>query len=1061
MKCSPVLLLLFFAFQMNSQTQAVYFADYPCLTPDGQTIVFSYESDLWKVDAQGGLAVRITAMDGQETRPKVSPDGKWLAFTANQFGNADIFVMPMEGGAITQLTFHEAGDQLDSWTWDSQYLYFTSGRYNRMSAYKVAINGGTPIRIFEHYFNNIHNAVEHPSSGELFFNETWESSTFAHRQGYKGAYNPDIKSYNLKTSAYKQYTDYEGKDFDVTIDRNGQVYFVSDEHNGAYNLYTLEDGKKKRLTKQSQAIYHPVVNANGGKVIFQSAYQLHLYDVKKGKTEKVDIKVVQNKTLDKTKDFNVSGKISYFDVAGDGKKLAFVSRGELFVSDIEGKFIRQLSTRKDGRVLEAHWLKDDKSLIFNQTVGGYQNWFKIQADGKAAEQQLTNDQKNNRNLTFNSDKTKAVYLSGREELRLMDLEKEETKLLAKAELWGFNNDLPYFASDDQHIVFSVYKNFEREIMIYNLEDGQLKNLTNTGVTEAAPFWCPDGKYLYFRSNRTKPSYPFGLQDAKIYRVALQKFDQPYRSDKFEELFAEAEKEEKKADKEETKEEEKAEEKEAETEKEDTTKKVLTIDDSDIMKRLERLGPRFGTQGSPYVIQKGEKTTILYGSNHGEGRYNLWKTEMEPFEKTKTEKIKGAETGSSLIKTAKGKYYILVRGNINKLDLGGNKVEKINISHKFRRQLQPEFEQMFFETWANLEENFYSGDFHGLDWPATRDRYAKYLPYINNRADLRRMLNDMLGELNTSHFGFYSNGDEEKTYYGTTRSLATGLLFENDRPYTVARIVAQSPVDRLDKDVQAGDRLIAINGQAIDTKQNREYYFASPSLDEEIQLTFLRGSDTVACKIHPVSYFTVRNLLYDEWMEQCQQRVDDKTNKQVAYIHMKNMGQGELQRFLTEMVSEGHDREALILDLRYNTGGNVHDEVLRFLQQRPYLQWKYRDGTLTPQPNFGPAAKPMVLLINEQSLSDAEMTATGFKELGLGKLIGTETYRWIIFTSGKGLVDGSFYRLPSWGCYTLDGKNIEKTGVSPDVYIKNTMKDRLNGLDPQLDKAIEMVLGDLE
>jgi tricorn protease len=177
--------------------------------------------------------------------------------------------------------------------------------------------------------------------------------------------------------------------------------------------------------------------------------------------------------------------------------------------------------------------------------------------------------------------------------------------------------------------------------------------------------------------------------------------------------------------------------------------------------------------------------------------------------------------------------------------------------------------------------------------------------------------------------------------------------------------------------------------------------------------------------------------------------------------MKNMGQGALEQFLIEMNSEAHYKDALILDLRYNTGGNVHDEVLKFLAQKPYLQWKYRGGKFTPQPNFAPAAKPIVLLINEQTLSDGEMTATGFKELKLGTVIGTETYRWIIFTSGKGLVDGSFYRLPSWGCYTLDGKNIEKEGVKPDMYVKTTFKDRLEGADPQLDRAIEHIMKQLK
>jgi tricorn protease len=173
-----------------------------------------------------------------------------------------------------------------------------------------------------------------------------------------------------------------------------------------------------------------------------------------------------------------------------------------------------------------------------------------------------------------------------------------------------------------------------------------------------------------------------------------------------------------------------------------------------------------------------------------------------------------------------------------------------------------------------------------------------------------------------------------------------------------------------------------------------------------------------------------------------------------------MGGGELQDFKEEMVSEGEAREALILDLRYNTGGNVHDEVLRFLSQRPYLQWGYREGELTTQSNFTPAAKPIVLLVNEQSLSDAELTAQGFKELGLGTIIGTETYRWIIFTSGKGLVDGSFYRLPSWGVYTFEGENLEKTGVSPDIYLQNTFKDRLDGEDPQLQRALEHIMQEL-
>ncbi|MEM1124923.1 MAG: peptidase S41, partial [Bacteroidota bacterium] len=360
---------------ITAQSSEIYFTDFPTLTPDGSTIIFSYDSDLWKMPVTGGLATKITSMEGRETLAKVSPDGKWLTFTGTSYGNADVFIMPLAGGEIRQLTFHEATDRVSSWSWDSQTIYFTSDRENRMTTYSVEVTGGTPKRLFPHYFNNIHNLVAHPQTGELFFNETWESDFFANRKRYKGAYNPDIKSYNPTTKEYRKYTDYDGKDFLVTIDKNGNAYFLSDELNGEYNLYTFENGVKKNLTQFEQAIHRPFVNADGGTIIFQKDYQLFVYKVASGQTKKVPVTVARNNTLGKTKDFEVAGNITLFNVSPDGKKLAFVSRGELFVSDIKGKFPHQLNTAADGRVLQVEWLSDNETLIFNQTVGGYQNWF--------------------------------------------------------------------------------------------------------------------------------------------------------------------------------------------------------------------------------------------------------------------------------------------------------------------------------------------------------------------------------------------------------------------------------------------------------------------------------------------------------------------------------------------------------------------------------------------------------------------------------------------------------------------------------------------------------------
>ncbi len=1050
---------------LHAQPQNSYFTAYPTLTPDGKTVIFSYEGDLWKSDLNSPSAVRLTAMQGQETNARVSPDGQWLAFSSSQYGNSDVYVMPLAGGEIKQLTYHESFDEVDSWSWDSKTIYFTSGRYNQFGSYRVSRNGGTPVRLFEHYFNTTHGIAEHPQTGELFFNNTWESYLFAERKHYKGDYNPDIQSYNPKTKAYKQYTNWNGKDFGTAIDRKGNIYFVSDEANGEYNLYTFNNGKKTALTSFKTSIKRPYVSADGSKVVFEKDYQLYAYDVSTKQTQKLNFYLSRNNILPKDQEFDIAGKIEAADLSADGKKLALVSRGELFVSDADGKFIRQIERNSGERVMEVKWLPDNRSLIYNQTLGGYTNWYTVPADGSGKPKQLTNEKCSNRMLALNKNRTQGVYLSGRDEVRVIDMKTLASKTIAKDEIWGFQNSQPRFSPNSEYVVYTAHRNFEQDLFVYDMQSGKTLNLTNTGVTEDDPFWSPDGKSIFFASSRTRPEYPYGSGDAHIYRMPLQKFDDAYRLDKFRDLFKEEKKPEMPAvvpatDK-------------KKITKKDTAKKPISeqpvpkapagiaINTEDLMKRLERISPNFGQQSSPYVIQKGDKTMVYYRSDQGEGRPGIYRTTLENFESPKTEKVAGADFYDFNIITGGEKYYLLGNNNtLYKLNLDQNKVDRVDISYRFDRNLQSEFKQMFDEAWAGLEENYYDGSFHNADWAKIHDQYAVYLPYVTNRADLRLMLKDMLGELNSSHMGFSSNGLEERTNL-RYRTMETGIVFDNADPYKVSHILNLSNADRAGINVKPGDKLKAVNGVSVDESQDRNAYFTKPSLDEEMELTFERGGKDYTIKIHPEASAKFKTDLYDEWVAYNRRVVTDKSKSRIAYVHMKDMSTGSLETFLEDMVGDAYKKDALILDLRFNTGGNVHDAVLNFLSQRPYLQWQYRDGQRTPQPNFAPAAKPMVLLINEQTLSDGEMTATGFKSLGLGKIIGTETYRWIIFTSAKGLVDGSSYRIPAWGCFTLDGKDIEKEGVKPDIYIKTAFADRMTNHDPQLDRAIEEVMKQLK
>ncbi len=1006
---------------------------HPSLSPDGRQLVFSFEGDLWKTEISSGVASRITAMDGYETNAKFSPDGEWLAFTGTQYGNPDVFIMAASGGDIRQLTYHAASDDLEGWTWDSKELLVRSNRENSASVYKIPVSGGNPVRIFQHYFNVIHNVAIHPISGDIFFNDTWESMMMANRKRYVGEYDPDIQSYNIKTGEYKKYTEWEGKDFWTTIDRKGEVYFVSDQGTGEYNLFKLENSVPKALTKFSSSIYRPSVCADGRLVVFEKDYQIWTYDTQTNKSAKLKISINRNSLLPAQQSFQVNAKISSFDVSPDNKKLAFVSRGALFVSDIKGKFIQMLyPSEKFERVKEVHWLKDNKTLLISMTWKGYSNWYTIPADGRSEATQLTKDLRNNRNLVMDEDKKTAAYLSGRDELRIISLENFKTTYTLKDEFWGFQSGSIDFAPGGKWLLYTPKRNFENDVFVLNLDTKESLNITSTGVMEAGAKWSPDGKYIYLVTNRLEPSFPTGTGNVNLYRVALSKYDKEFKMKEFDKLFPE------------------------DTLKKDTKEKPdIRIDLDRIWERYERISPGFGSQGAASFVEDKDALRVLYTSNHDKGTTGLWMTSLSDFDPPKTEAISGL-TGRPDILIVDKKVYALSAGSVYEVNIASKKATKINMSYSFNRNVQEEFYQMFAETWSNLEENFYQEELNNEDWKKHREYYEQFLPKVNNRGDFRSLMNDMLGELNSSHMGFNTRGEEEKERLSYV-SIDCGLEYSIDNPFEVSRIIPRGPSEKIGIDIQPGDVLVAVNNTKIDKAAPRDKYFYLPAMENEVKLSFERKGEVHDVMIHPTSHRSVSGYYYDEWIDTNYNTVKSLSQGKIAYAHMKNMGGGELNNFIMTMSRELQGKEGLILDLRYNTGGNVHDEVLRFLQQKTYLQWKSREGKLSNQSNFGPSDYPIVMLINEQSLSDAEMTSAGFKALGLGTIVGTETYRWIIFTSAMGLVDGSSHRMPGWGCYTLDGVDLEKSGVTPDIYVPQTFVDRINERDPQIEKAIELIM----
>ena len=979
----------------------IRFASHPSLSPDGKQVYFSYDGDIYCVPVAGGQATAVITMPGVQDSPLVSPDGKWLAFSSDIQGNNDVYVVPVAGGQAVQLTFHEAPDVPVGWSPKSDRIYFESTRESaRKTTFQVAVTGGTPQRMFDGFFNTVVNLAENPKTGVFLFNESMESISFPTRKRYVGDHNPNIKSWNPRAKAYQELTDYIGKDQWPMADKDGNIYYVSDELNKESNIVKyVKGGKPQQLTTFDKSVQYPSIAFGGSAIVFLKDYEIHVLEPATAKVSVPQIQIASGR-VEVRRAFEGQTPTAA-DVSPDGKKFALVIRGGLYVSDTKCKYLQKLDTPADERVDEVVWAHDSKTLYYTRTDKGWTNLFRIAADGSAGESSVFLSENNSTSLQADAKREKLAFIDGSRAVMLHDMKAGTTTQVAEAEFWSFQGYNLAFSKDGTWLAFDAMHRFESDIFLYNLKDGSLRNFTRSASVPA------------------------------LYKLPLRKYDTPFKSENVEDLFKD---------------------------KKDKPKKdsTVVIDFKDIHERMTRV-EREGSQGNPYIYSAKGKDYLLYMSM-GAGTPGVFSLEISDPE-AKPKAIKDLRGGTFF--NSKDALYCLSSGAIYKVDPGAGSATKTEVKKDVEAVLDNEFRQMFYETWAVLEQNYYDVHFHGADWPAVRDYYASLLPYVRTRANLRTLLADLLGELNSSHLGFSSSGAEEKQET-RTRTYGTGILFDQASPYKVAGILADSPADRYGIDVKKGDELVAVNGVRVDKATNREKYFSGAVPMDELKLTFSRGGKEFDTKVHTTTAAALKTLAYKEWEEQRADMVTAKTGGKVGYIHMRAMGAEDLESFLLKMHTEVFDKDALILDLRYNNGGNVHKEVIDFLRGQSHFEWAYRDFPRTSHPNVTPGDRPIVVLVNEHSLSDAEVTSNGIKTLGIAKLVGTETYRWIIFTSSVRLLDGSTCRMPAWGCYSvLDGSDLENTGVKPDIYVKNTFKDRLDGKDPQLDAAIAEILKEMK
>ena len=1066
----PSLLLwgLFAYSQDNDQS----FVRFPALSPDGKQIAFSYEGDIWTVPAEGGLARRLTVHEGYEEQPQWSADGKYIAFQGNRFGNNDLFQIDAQGGNPVRLTYHSANDANPKWASDGSILFQTSRYFQEIErvpeVYQLDASGGTPYRVMDAL-----GASPVPSPDGRFIAYMSGSSPLD-REPYLGPASRDIWIYDRKNKTYNQITSFSGMDILPDWGGSNKLYFLSTEK-GRYNLYAQflntngqAEGKPLQLTSfTDEGIRNFDVSADGKTIVFERGNRIYLMPAD-GKPKAVAVEVSADSRFDAVEAKTQTGSASEFAVSPNGKLIAFSVRGEVFVTlnDKESKRTAAI-TNHPFRDQNIQWLNDSTMLFLSDRTGNYELYLARSTDPAQASlyrslkletRKLTNTPEDESRILLSPDRTKIVMLRGRGQLTVWDIDSTGAMANAKTLLdgWATPSGVSW-SPDSRWLAYTLDDlNFNEEIYIHAADNtvGPV-NVSMHPRSDISPVWSPDGSKLGFLSLRNNGDYDVWFAWLKQADWEKTKPDWEEEEEEKPENGKKNGKDDKNGDKEEV--------------------AQVEIDFKDIYERLEQVTHLAGNEDNLVISKDGQ---TFYFTTNGSGRAgstgdpDLMSAQWDGTElKRISEKFQGRQL--ELDKGGKNLYFLQSGGKLGKLMIDGNKQESIPFEAKMKINHLEERKQMFAEGWRSLRDGFYDPQFHGRNWEALRKRYETYALAASTTQDFQDMFNEMLGQLDASHMGFRGPTPE------STQRDQTGDVGVEVKPVKdgveIIRIIPESPADKGQSKLEAGMVIRSVNGEPVRNDVNF-FSLLNNTANQRILLD-VEGKDgsTKEVAIRPVA--SIRDLLYENWVDRCKQLTDQLSDGRLGYIHIQGMNWPSFERFERELMAAGEGKEGIVIDVRYNGGGWTTDMLMAVLSVRQHsytiprgaaenlprehqrFQEYYPYGERLPLAAW---TKPSIAICNESSYSNAEIFSHAFKTLGLGKLVGTPTFGAVISTGAQGLIDGSYVRMPFRGWYVkATGENMENGPAVPDYVLDNKPDSKAKGEDEQLKKAVEVLLEQLK
>ena len=1053
------------------------------ISPDGTEIAFCYKGDIYKVPANGGTATQLTTQASYECSPIWSPDSKQIAFASDRNGNFDLFVMSADGGAARRLTTHSASEIPSTFTTDGNYILFSASIQDPANSalfptsamtelYKVPVTGGRT----EQVLGTPAEMVCFDKSGKTFLYQDRKGFEDEWRKHHTSSITRDVWLYDSENGKHTNLTAHAGEDRNPVFAPDGQtVYFLSERDGSTFNVYSFPISSPQSLKTVTHFKTHPVrflsMGSNG---TLCYTYDGEIYTQKQGdKPQKVKIDIIRD-DQNTIADLNFSNGATSATVSPDGKQVAFIVRGEVFVTSADYNTTKQI-THTPAREAGLTFSPDNRTLAYASERNG--NWELYMAkiarkeeanfpNATAIEEEvlLPSDKTERTYPQFSPDGKELAFIEDRNRLMVLNLETKKVRQVTDGSTWfstggGFDYS---WSPDGKWFTLEFIGNRHdpySDIGMVNAQGGKIINLTNSGYTSGSPRWVLDGNAILFITERygMRAHASWGsLNDVMLVFMNQDAYDKFRLSKEDYELQKELEKEQKNTTEAKKNDKKKGDNKEKSEEKKEEKVKDIVVELNNIEDRNVRLTPNSSDLGSAIITKDGE---TLYYLSAFEGGYDLWKMNLRKKDTKLLHKMDAGWANMEMDKDGKN-LFLLGSNTMQKMGTDSESLKPISYQAHVKMDLAAERDYMFNHVYKQEQKRFYNLNMHGIDWDAMTKAYRKFLPHIDNNYDFAELLSEYLGELNVSH-----TGGRFRPQLKGDATATLGLLYDwnhNGKGLLISEVVEKGPFDHARSKVKAGNIIEKIDGQEITPESDYSVLLNGKARKKTLVTLYNpqtkeRWEEVVV----PVSNGVMSDLLYARWVKQRAADVDKWSNGRLGYVHIESMGDDSFRSVYSDILGKYNNREGIVIDTRFNGGGRLHEDIEILFSGKKYFTQVVRGREACDMPSRR-WNKPSIMVQCEANYSNAHGTPWVYSHQKIGKLVGMPVPGTMTSVSWETLQDPTLvFGIPVIGYRLPDGSYLENSQLEPDIKVANSPETVVKGEDTQLKAAVDELLKEID